>query len=213
MRGGRLCSGGGCTLSAIGGWRGGGGVDALGGGLGHGRVAPRGVRATAATLLVGRARGRSGGRVVAVFVLPCVDVRAGWLYRCDSLFSFLDACRSVTRFHTPAPARTPDVATNTHSFEHRPHALLKAPPAPPMYTSPAGSTLLPYTRAHHKRALRASVRQRLVAHPMHKGHGRIPPPPPPPIPPAPPARASVSGLRPCQTSCWRKTRPPWPSPH
>lgn len=158
-----MCSGGGCTLSAIGGWRGGGGVDALGGGLGHGRVAPRGVRATAATLLVGRARGRSGGRVVAVFVLPCVDVRAGWLYRCDSLFSFLDACRSVTRFHTPAPARTPDVATNTHSFEHRPHALLKAPPAPPMYTSPAGSTLLPYTRAHHKRALRASVRQRLVS--------------------------------------------------
>lgn len=146
-----MCSGGGCTLSAIGGWRGGGGVDALGGGLGHGRVAPRGVRATAATLLVGRARGRSGGRVVAVFVLHCVDVRAGWLYRCDSLFSFLDACRSVTRFHTPAPARTPDVATNTHSFEHRPHALLKAPPAPPMYTSPAGSTLLPYTRAHHKR--------------------------------------------------------------
>lgn len=167
-----MCSGGGCTLSAIGGWRGGGGVDALGGGLGHGRVAPRGVRATAATLLVGRARGRSGGRVVAVFVLHCVDVRAGWLYRCDSLFSFLDACRSVTRFHTPAPARTPDVATNTHSFEHRPHALLKAPPAPPMYTSPAGSTLLPYTRAHHKRALRASVRQRLVAHPMHKRHGR-----------------------------------------
>lgn len=199
----------------MGGWRGGGGVDALGGGLGHGGVAPRGVRATAAALLVGRARGRSGGRVVAVFVLHCVDVRAGWLYRCDSLFSYLDACRSVTRFHTPPPARTPDVATSTHSFEQRPHALLKAPPAPPMYTSPAGSTLLPCTRVHHKRAPRANVRQRLVAHPMQaatEGMAAFPPPPPPPIPPAPLARASVSGRRPCQTSCWRKTRPPWPFP-